>query len=59
MLQNEHFLTEFLCKEALVTFQPITILRASLDSVDWRWKQEMLKMAQHVENGTIDRQKKA
>ena len=48
LLQSEYFFTEFPCKKVLVTFQLITTFRTSPDSVDWGWKQQMLKLLDTV-----------
>ena len=58
MLQSEHLFTEFLCKEVFVTFQPIAIFRTSSDSVDWGWKQQILKMVDTVCSQWQNRQTK-
>ena len=58
MLQSEHFFTEFLCKEVLVTFQTIAILRTSPDSMDWGWEQQMFKVVDTVYRQWHNRQTK-
>ena len=41
-------LLSFYVKKVLVTFQPITTFKTSPDSVDWGWKQKMLKLVDTV-----------
>ena len=48
LLQSGHFFTEFQCEKVLVTFQPIPTFRTSPNSVDWGWKQQMLKTVDTV-----------
>ena len=41
-------LLSFYVKKVLVTFQPITTFKTSPASVDWGWKQKMLKLVDTV-----------